>query len=225
MESWPIRSRGFMGRRAAWRSWGLGELLSSAAYGRLYTSIGWRGLLMIGVLPAKTIVYVRSFVKEPPVWAENRRLQRVQQPRGPCPLDSIIQRGIPTIPKASTGRWPEAIFVDYSIFASFDLPAIRIAELAGNRGVAEDAAEPRVLFVGVAVGLGGRPARPAHSDHHPGPAHDPDHAALSVHWRLRDDRGVFHDTGRFDGDGMHVHYPAYRDMFPTEEPLSVVAGC
>src|SRR6516162_1106441 len=52
---------------------GIGALLSSAAYGLLYNSIGWRGLLMIGVLPALSIVYVRRFVKEPPVWVENRR--------------------------------------------------------------------------------------------------------------------------------------------------------
>src|SRR5271156_5824880 len=78
MESWPARSRGFMAG-VLQASWGIGALLSSAAYGLLYTSIGWRGLLMIGVLPALSIVYVRRFVKEPPVWVENRRLQRVQQ--------------------------------------------------------------------------------------------------------------------------------------------------
>jgi len=37
---------------------GIGFLLSSAAYGLLYTSIGWRGLLWIGVLPALSIVYL-----------------------------------------------------------------------------------------------------------------------------------------------------------------------
>ena len=57
--------------------------LSSAAYGLLYTSIGWRGLLMIGVLPALWIVYIRKFVQEPPVWVENRRLQRTRAARSP----------------------------------------------------------------------------------------------------------------------------------------------
>jgi MFS transporter, SHS family, lactate transporter len=46
METWPARSRGFMGG-VLQGSWGLGFLLSSAAYGLLYTSIGWRGLLWI----------------------------------------------------------------------------------------------------------------------------------------------------------------------------------
>src|ERR1700761_5905167 len=64
LEQWPIRSRGFMAG-AMQGSWGLGGLLSAAAYGLLYDSIGWRGLLLIGVLPALAIVYVRKFVNEP----------------------------------------------------------------------------------------------------------------------------------------------------------------
>ena len=46
-------------------SWALGFLLSSAAYGLLYDSIGWRGLLWIGILPALVVVWVRKYVKEP----------------------------------------------------------------------------------------------------------------------------------------------------------------
>src|SRR5499427_8717560 len=93
MEQWPIRSRGFMAG-VLQASWGLGALLSSAAYGLLYDAIGWRGLLMIGVLPALSIVYVRHFVKEPPVWLENRRLQRAQHREVRTPLFSIFKRGL-----------------------------------------------------------------------------------------------------------------------------------
>src|SRR5437868_13182179 len=88
MEQWPIRSRGFMGG-VLQASWGLGAVLSSAAYGLLYDSIGWRGLLWIGVLPALSIVYVRIFVKEPEVWVENRRLQRTQHGEVRAPRVSI----------------------------------------------------------------------------------------------------------------------------------------
>jgi MFS transporter, SHS family, lactate transporter len=93
MESWPIRSRAFMSG-VLQGSWGIGFLLSSAAYGLLYTSIGWRGLLWIGVLPALTVVYVRYFVKEPPVWVENRRRQRVENREVRLPLLSIFKRGM-----------------------------------------------------------------------------------------------------------------------------------
>src|SRR5216684_3968710 len=50
METWPARSRGFMGA-VMQGSWGIGFLLSSAIYGLFYNYIGWRGLLMIGIAP------------------------------------------------------------------------------------------------------------------------------------------------------------------------------
>src|SRR5712672_4044564 len=51
MESWPARSRGLMSGLLQ-GSWSLGFLMSSVAYGLLYDTIGWRGLLILGVLPA-----------------------------------------------------------------------------------------------------------------------------------------------------------------------------
>jgi MFS transporter, SHS family, lactate transporter len=93
METWPVRSRGFMSG-VLQGSWGIGFLLSSAAYGLLYNSIGWRGLLWIGILPALAIIYVRFFVKEPAVWVENRRLQRTQNREVRAPLFSIFKPGM-----------------------------------------------------------------------------------------------------------------------------------
>jgi MFS transporter, SHS family, lactate transporter len=93
METWPIRSRGLMAG-VLQSSWGLGALLSSAAYGLLYTSIGWRGLLIMGVLPALLVVYIRIYVKEPAVWLENRRLQRAQKREVRVPLLKIFKRGM-----------------------------------------------------------------------------------------------------------------------------------
>ena len=62
MESWPARSRGLMSG-VLQGSWSIGFLLSSLAYGLLYDSIGWRGLLILGVLPALTVVWIRLYVK------------------------------------------------------------------------------------------------------------------------------------------------------------------
>src|SRR5712671_7386920 len=93
METWPARSRGFMGGLLQ-GSWGLGFLLSSAAYGLLYTSIGWRGLLWMGILPALVVLFVRRYVKEPPIWLENRRRQRVEKREVRLPLLSIFKRGM-----------------------------------------------------------------------------------------------------------------------------------
>jgi SHS family lactate transporter-like MFS transporter len=118
METWPIRSRGFMGS-VLQSSWGLGALLSSAAYGALYTSIGWRGLLILGALPALAIVYVRIYVKEPAVWVENRRLQRAQQREVRLPLFSIFKWRM--LPNTLTACWwmASGFVVAYSIIALF----------------------------------------------------------------------------------------------------------
>ena len=93
METWPQRSRGFMGGIMQ-GSWGVGFLLSSGIYAVFYNYIGWRGMLWIGVLPALSVFYVRYFVKEPPIWAENRRLQRTEKREVHAPLIKIFQWGM-----------------------------------------------------------------------------------------------------------------------------------
>jgi len=118
METWPICSRGFMSG-VLQGSWGLGFLLSSAAYGLLYDSIGWRGLLWIGILPALAIIYVRIFVKEPAVWVENRRRQRAEKREVRVPLLHIFKRGM--IGNTLSACWwmGSGFVVYYSINALF----------------------------------------------------------------------------------------------------------
>src|SRR5215213_1915846 len=118
METWPIRSRGFMAG-VMQGSWGLGALLSAAAYGLLYDWIGWRGLLWIGVLPALLIIYVRRYVNEPEVWMENRRLQREQKREVRLPLLSIFRRGM--LANTLTACWwmASSFVVGYSIGTLF----------------------------------------------------------------------------------------------------------
>jgi SHS family lactate transporter-like MFS transporter len=93
MESWPIRSRGFMSG-VLQGSWGIGYALSAVIWGLLYGYIGWRGMLWVGVLPALSVFYVRRYVKEPAVWVENRRLQRAQNREVRTPLFSIFKPGL-----------------------------------------------------------------------------------------------------------------------------------
>src|ERR1700721_1126974 len=118
METWPQRSRGFMGS-VLQGSWGLGALLSSAAYALLYDSIGWRGLLLIGVLPALLIVYIRKYVKEPEVWIENRRKQREQNREFHVPLFSIFKPAV--LGNTLTACWmmASAFVVGYSVGGMF----------------------------------------------------------------------------------------------------------
>jgi len=93
METWPQRSRGLMGGILQ-GSWGIGFLMSFAIYGLFYDTIGWRGMLVLGVLPALAVFYVRFFVKEPEVWLENRERQRSEKREVKAPLFCIFRRGM-----------------------------------------------------------------------------------------------------------------------------------
>ncbi|PPQ29315.1 MFS transporter [Rhodopila globiformis] len=98
MESWPARSRGLMSG-VLQGSWGLGYALSAAAYGFLYAPLeamgkgyGWRGMLILGVLPALACVWIRLYVKEPEVWAGNQRIQAQTKREVKLPLLAIFRR-------------------------------------------------------------------------------------------------------------------------------------
>jgi SHS family lactate transporter-like MFS transporter len=93
MESWPIRSRGFMSG-VLQGSWGIGYALSALIWGLFYDYIGWRGMLWIGILPALSVVYIRFYVKEPEVWVENRRRQREENREVHAPLINIFKKGM-----------------------------------------------------------------------------------------------------------------------------------
>jgi SHS family lactate transporter-like MFS transporter len=97
MESWPARSRGLMSG-VLQGSWGLGFALSALAYGTLYAPLeawhegyGWRGMLILGVLPALAVVWIRMYVKEPEVWTENKRIQNAAQKQVTLPLFAIFK--------------------------------------------------------------------------------------------------------------------------------------
>jgi MFS transporter, SHS family, lactate transporter len=118
MESWPARSRGFMSGILQ-GSWGLGFALSALAYGFLYDLIGWRGLLWIGILPALAVVWIRFYVKEPEVWAENKRLQAETKAEVKAPLFAIFRGGL-LFNTITASVWMGAAFcVYYSIWALF----------------------------------------------------------------------------------------------------------
>jgi len=49
-----------------------GYLIASVVYGLLYAHIGWRGLFMVGIVPALLILYIRRSVPESPGWNRER---------------------------------------------------------------------------------------------------------------------------------------------------------
>jgi MFS transporter, SHS family, lactate transporter len=118
MESWPTRSRGFMSGILQ-GSWGLGYALAAAANWLLFADFGWRGLLWIGILPAFAVVYVRFFVKEPEVWAENKRRQTAQKTEVRLPLFAIFKRKYLFNTLTGVAWMASAFCVYYSIWALF----------------------------------------------------------------------------------------------------------
>ena len=118
MESWPTRSRGLMSGILQ-GSWGLGYALAAAANWLLFADFGWRGLLWIGILPALAVVYIRFFVKEPEVWAENKRQQTANQTEVKLPLFAIFKRKYLFNTLTGCAWMASAFCVYYSIWALF----------------------------------------------------------------------------------------------------------
>ena len=72
MESIPAASRGTVSGILQ-QGYPLGFLFASLVYRQLFDHIGWRGMFMVGVLPALLVFYIRLSVKESPVWEKRRR--------------------------------------------------------------------------------------------------------------------------------------------------------
>ncbi len=74
MESIPAHWRGFVSGllQAGYPS---GFLLATLLNRVAVHSVGWRGLFMLGVLPALLVLYIRRNVPESPAWAENKAAQ------------------------------------------------------------------------------------------------------------------------------------------------------
>jgi len=226
METWPIRSRGFMGAMLQ-GSWGLGAVLSSAAYGLLYDSIGWRGLLWMGILPALLIVYVRFFVKEPPVWVENRRIQRTQHREVRAPLFSIFKRQV--LANTLTACWfmASAFVVGYSIGGMFPSYLQRDLHLSAGFVALPNLLQSLVFFLSSALWgfMADRVGRrwaillPAILTIPVAPLYlmTGNYAMIVVFFALQ---------GAFGGGGMHVQYPHYlAERFPTEVRATASGFC
>jgi SHS family lactate transporter-like MFS transporter len=67
METVPAQSRGFVSG-VLQCGYPTGFLVASLAYALLYTHISWRGMIMLGALPALLVLYIRRNVPESPIW-------------------------------------------------------------------------------------------------------------------------------------------------------------
>src|SRR5262249_21145922 len=68
MDSIRLHARGFVSGLLQ-SGYPTGYFLASIVYGLLFPVIGWRGMFMVGVLPALLVLYIRRTVPESPSWS------------------------------------------------------------------------------------------------------------------------------------------------------------
>jgi SHS family lactate transporter-like MFS transporter len=79
MESIPPKTRGSVSGILQ-AGYPTGYLLAAILYGSASHFIGWRGMFMVGVLPALLVLFIRKNVEESPAWKERRA--QPTEPRG-----------------------------------------------------------------------------------------------------------------------------------------------
>jgi SHS family lactate transporter-like MFS transporter len=80
-ESLPTEGRGaFSG--VLQEGYAFGSILASAAFALFFQHIGWRGLFILGSLPAILVFYVQSRVAESPVWLAGAKKRRAREAVG-----------------------------------------------------------------------------------------------------------------------------------------------
>jgi MFS transporter, SHS family, lactate transporter len=75
MESIPPHARGFVSGLLQ-SGYPTGYFMASIVYGVLFPYIGWRGMFMVGIIPALLVFYIRRNVPESPSWSKEAAIER-----------------------------------------------------------------------------------------------------------------------------------------------------
>ena len=70
-ETLPKENRGFFSGLLQ-EGYVVGYLLAALAYATIFRFIGWRGMFVVGALPAFLVIYIRTKVEESPAWRQGR---------------------------------------------------------------------------------------------------------------------------------------------------------
>jgi SHS family lactate transporter-like MFS transporter len=70
-ETLPAKNRGFFSGLLQ-EGYAVGYLMAALVYGTLFHFVGWRGMFVIGALPAFLVIYVRTKVDESPAWLQGQ---------------------------------------------------------------------------------------------------------------------------------------------------------
>jgi SHS family lactate transporter-like MFS transporter len=80
-ETLPAEGRGFFSGLLQ-EGYVVGYLLAALVYGTLFPIVGWRGMFVIGALPAFLVIYIRTKVEESPAWLQGRVTRKAERHLG-----------------------------------------------------------------------------------------------------------------------------------------------
>jgi SHS family lactate transporter-like MFS transporter len=80
-ETLPKEGRGFFSGLLQ-EGYVVGYLIAALVYGTLFPIFGWRGMFVIGALPAFLVIYIRTKVDESPAWLQGRISTQARKPLG-----------------------------------------------------------------------------------------------------------------------------------------------
>ena len=94
-ETLPTEGRGtFSG--ILQEGYAMGSILASAAFALLFHWVGWRGLFILGAMPALLVFYVQARVTESPVWLEGARKRKLREAGGRPAAPANLLAFLPT---------------------------------------------------------------------------------------------------------------------------------
>jgi SHS family lactate transporter-like MFS transporter len=70
-ETLPAEGRGFFSGLLQ-EGYAVGYLMAALVYRTLFPIVGWRGMFVVGTLPAFLVIYIRTKVDESPAWLQGR---------------------------------------------------------------------------------------------------------------------------------------------------------
>jgi len=80
-ETLPAEGRGFFSGLLQ-EGYVVGYLLGALAYRTLFPVFGWRGMFVLGALPAFLVIYIRTKVEESPAWLQGRVARETEKGLG-----------------------------------------------------------------------------------------------------------------------------------------------
>jgi SHS family lactate transporter-like MFS transporter len=76
-ETLPAEGRGFFSGLLQ-EGYSVGYLMAALVYGTAFHYVGWRGMFVIGALPAFLVIYIRTKVDESPAWLQGQAARKTE---------------------------------------------------------------------------------------------------------------------------------------------------